>query len=194
LYYLGGLVDLLRGANADLDAFDALINLVKKQFNYILVDSQRDFRGINKICTEKADSFLIMSEMSVASAQNTMRILEFLYTDQPEKKVVVVANKVGLSSGGALPKESLERVISRKIDYTMHLDEEITLAAANIGQPLAASNCPLTDVLENLTNDILGKKESQHIAQDIIKNQGWTIDRVKSLALGVLNKALTKLK
>ncbi|MDR2268483.1 MAG: AAA family ATPase [Holosporaceae bacterium] len=194
LHYLGGLVDLLRGAKADLGAYEALVNLVKKQFNYLLVDSQRDFGAINKICMKKADSFVIMSEMSVASAQNTMRTLEFLYTDQPGKKIVIVANKVGLSSGGALTKESFERVISKKIDYTMPLDEEITLAAANIGQPLAASSSPLTDVLESLANDILGKKESQDIAKAIIKSQGWTADRVKNLALDVLNKALAKLK
>ncbi|MDR0631737.1 MAG: AAA family ATPase [Holosporaceae bacterium] len=194
LHYLGGLVDLLKGVNTDLDAFETLVNLVKKQFNYLLVDSQRDFDGINKVCMKKADSFVIMSEMSVASAHNTMRILEFLHTDQPEKKVVIAANKVGLSSRGALTKESFERVIGKKINYTMPLDEGVTLAAANIGQPLVVSASPLTDVLEDLTNDILGKKESQDIARAIIKSKGSTIARIKDLTLGTLDKVLTKLK
>jgi pilus assembly protein CpaE len=100
LYYLGGLVDLLRGANIEVPAFEALMDTVKQQFNYLLVDSQREFSNANKVCMNKSDSFVIMVEMSVASAQNTMRILEMLHATQSDKKVVVVSNKIGLQIWG----------------------------------------------------------------------------------------------
>ena len=78
LYYLGGLCDLVRGVQVDISAFEALMNLLKKQFNYILVDSQRDINQINKISMQKADSFIIVIEMSMASAQNAARYIDKL--------------------------------------------------------------------------------------------------------------------
>jgi pilus assembly protein CpaE len=178
----------------DLDAFEALMNLIKKQFNYLLVDTQRDLSGINRICMNKADSFVIMVEMSIASANNTARLLEFLNTDQTGKKVMIDSNKVGLSSGGALSKELFEKVIDRKMDYIIPLDESVTLAAANIGQPLAASNCSLTDILENLADDIMGKRESKDIAQELVEKEGWTANRIKNLAFEMFDKIVTQLK
>jgi pilus assembly protein CpaE len=181
LYYLGGLVDLARGVNIDLDAFDALMKLVKKQFNYILLDSQREIKGASRIAMGGADAFVIMVEMSIASAQNTARILDFLNIDQGDKKIIIVANKLGLSSSGALSKESFEKVIDRKIDYTMPLDDRITLAAANIGQPLAASRSPLTEILESITEDILGKKENQKIEKALEEKSKITVEKIKGM-------------
>jgi pilus assembly protein CpaE len=194
LYYLGGLVDLLRGVSVDVPAFEALMDILKKQFNYLLIDSQRQIDDINKVCMSRADSFVIMIEMSVASAQNTMRMLEMLHTTQQSKKVVIVSNKVGLSSVGSLTKESFEKIIDRKIDYIMPLDENLALAAANIGQPIALSSSPLTEVLESLADNILGKKENQDIAQAVLEEQGWTVDRIKEMAIDAFEKAVARLK
>ncbi|MDR0677614.1 MAG: AAA family ATPase [Holosporaceae bacterium] len=194
LYYLGGLVDLMRGAVVDNDAFDALITLVKKQFNYILVDAQRDLSSPNRICMSKSDCFVILVEMSMASAQNTTRLLEFLTTDQGGKKVILIANKVGLSSSGALSKAAFEKAVDRKIDYVMPLDEATPLASANIGQPLASSNCALTNVLNDIAEDLLGKKEHKEIAQSIVESKGWTVDRVKDIVFDKIGDVISRLK
>ena len=188
LYYLGGLVDLVRGINVDIDAFEAMLDIIKRQFNYILIDSQREISPINRLCMDKTDVFIIMVEMSVASAQNTARLLEYLNTTQSKKKVLLVANKVGFSSGGALPKESFEQVVDRKIDYIMPLDENLALAAANIGQPVAASGGSLGAALEDLTDDILGKRENASIIKQLEEEAGWTVDKVQRVTTETLGK------
>jgi pilus assembly protein CpaE len=165
LYYLGGLVDLLRGSHVNGDAFESLINIIKRQFNYTLVDAQREIGGANRVCMKKSDGFVVVIEMSVAAAQNAVRMLEFLESDQSGKRIFIVANKVGLSVGGALSKEAFEKIINRRIDCVMPLDETVALAAANIGQPLVMSGSPLTDMLENLTDNIVGKVDNQKDAQ-----------------------------
>ena len=110
LYYLGGLCDLVRGIVVDLEAFEALMNLIKKQFNYVIVDSQREVTSVTRVGMNKSEIFIIMVEMSLASAQNTARILEFFNADQTGKKILIVANKVGMSSNGALSKEAFEGI------------------------------------------------------------------------------------
>lgn len=190
LYYLGGLVDLIRGINVDIDAFNALLDIIKRQFNYILIDSQREIGSINKLCMDKADAFIIMVEMSVASAQNTSRLLEYLTTSQQKKKTLIIANKIGLSSGGALTREAFEQVIDRKIDYLMPMYEHLALAAANIGQPVAASSGVLTTALEDITDDILGKKENASIIEKLEEQEGWTLNKIQRET----GKAVQKIK
>lgn len=192
LYYLGGLCDLIRGVQVDLQAFESLVALLKKQFNYVLVDSQRDVSEINKISMKKADCFVIMIEMTMASAQNAARLLEFLTAEYHGKKVIIIDNKNGLSSAGAITKESFEEVIGRKIDYVMPLDETITLAAANIGQPLVVSEGPLTEILNDITDDILGKNENQAIAKAISEKEGFNFEKVKNNVLSTIGKWMKK--
>ncbi|MCR4623539.1 MAG: AAA family ATPase [Alphaproteobacteria bacterium] len=192
LYYLGGLCDLIRGVQVDIDAFEALMTILKKQFNYILVDAQRDQNEINKISMRKADCFIIMVEMTMASAQNAARLLEFLLIKHSNKKIIIIDNKNGLSSAGAITKESFEEVIGRKIDYVMPLDETITLAAANIGQPLVVSDGPLTEILDAVTDDVLGKNENQAIVQAIWEKEGLTFDKVKKEIFDTIGKFMKK--
>lgn len=192
LYYLGGLCDLVRGVQVDIDAFEALMTILKKQFNYILVDAQRDQNEINKISMRKADCFIIMVEMTMASAQNTARLLEFLSIKHSNKKIIIVDNKNGLSSAGAITKESFEEVIGRRIDYVMPLDETITLAAANIGQPLVVSDGPLTEILDAVTDDVLGKNENQAIVQAISEKEGLTFDKIKNEIFNTINRFVKK--
>ena len=168
------------------------MNLLKKQFNYILVDSQRDINQINKISMQKADSFIIVIEMSMASAQNAARLLELLSVEQTGKKIVIVSNKNGLSSAGALPKESFEEIIGRKIDYALPLDETITLAAANIGQPVASSDSPLTEILHNITDDVLGKNDNQAIVQAIEQKEGFNFKKVKKMVIDLIVRLMHK--
>ncbi|MCR4555429.1 MAG: AAA family ATPase [Alphaproteobacteria bacterium] len=192
LYYLGGLCDLVRGVQVDIDAFETLMTILKKQFNYILVDAQRDQNEINKISMKKADCFIIMVEMTMASAQNAARLLEFLLIKHSNKKIIIIDNKNGLSSAGAIAKESFEEVISRKIDYVMPLDETITLAAANIGQPLVVSDGPLTEILDAVTDDVLGKNENQAIVRAISEREGLTFDKVKNEIFNTIGKFMKK--
>ena len=193
LYYLGGLCDLVRGMQVDINAFDALMATLKKQFNYILVDAQRDVNEVNKVSMRKAECFVIMVEMTMASAQNAARLLEFLSVEHSSKKIVIIDNKNGLSSSGAITKESFEEVIGRKIDYVMPLDETITLAAANIGQPLVVSEGPLTEILNEIADDILGKNENQAIAQAISEREGINFEKIKNNVLSMIGNIMKKL-
>lgn len=189
LYHLGGLVDLIRGVHVDMDAFQALLRAVKAQFNYVLVDSQRDISEINKSCMDESNSFVVMVEMSIASAQNTTRILEFLESSQQGKKVILVANKVGLSVAGSLTREAFESVINRKIDYIIPIEEIATLAAANIGQPVVMADTPLTPPLENIADDIMGKRENVGIIKQLEQDK-WDLDGIQNRVIELYNNVM----
>ena len=118
--------------------------------------------------------------------------MEFLLIKYGNKKIIIIDNKNGLSSAGAITKESFEEVIGRKIDYVMPLDETITLAAANIGQPLVVSEGPLTEILDAVTDDVLGKNENQAIVQAISERKGFSFDKVKNEIFNTIDKFMKK--
>lgn len=188
LYYLGGLCDLVHGVSIDPEAFDTLTNLIRQQFNYIVIDSQREISDITKIIMNKTAIFIIIVEMSLASAQNTARLLEFFYADQSGKKIIIVANKVGISSSGALSKEAFERVIGRKINYCIPFDETSALACANIGQPLTASGGRITDMLEEIANGIIGKNGSVTINNELKDQKSLFFKTVKNKIFDLLSR------
>lgn len=193
LYYLGGLVDLVRGIVVNESAFEALVMAIKHQFNYVIVDSQRTMSTLDKICFKHADSFALIVEMSLASAQNAARFLEFLHADQTDKRVTIVANKMGLSTTGALSRETFEKIIGREISYVLPLDETVVLASANMGQPLVVSDSPLTDILTEIASDILGKHESQKILDRIKAKNATNFNKVKDMVFDFINDISKKL-
>jgi len=192
LYYLGGLCDLVRGVQVDEGAFEALMTLLKTQFNYVLVDAQRHVDTINRTSMRKADAFMLLVEMTMASAQNTARMLEYISVEYPNKKISIISNKNGLSSAGALAKESFEDVIGRKIDYTLPLDETITLAAANVGQPVASSDGPLTEVLNEIADEVLGKNDNQAIVNALEQKEGFTFKKLQKQVMNIVLNLIRK--
>lgn len=193
LYYLGGLVDLVRGIVVDEAAFDALVVAIKKQFNYVVIDSQRTMTAMDKICFSHADSFVMLVEMSLASAQNTARFLEYLNADQAGKRVMIIANKVGLSTTGAISRETFEKIINHEISYMLPLDETVVLASANMGQPLVMSDGPLTDLLVEITKDLLGKHESKKILERIKKQNSTDMSQIKDRVFDFINDITKKM-
>lgn len=193
LYYLGGLVDLVRGIVVDEAAFEALLVTIKKQFNYVVIDSQRTMSAMDKICFKHADSFVVLVEMSLASAQNTARFLEYINTDQAGKRVMIIANKVGLSTSGALSRETFEKIINHEISYMLPLDETVVLASANMGQPLVMSDGPLTDLLIEIAKDILGKHESKKIIERIKKQNSTNMSQIKDKVFDFINDITKKI-
>ncbi|MDR2766553.1 MAG: hypothetical protein LBB63_03805 [Holosporaceae bacterium] len=181
LFYLDGLLDLNDDDTVNAEAFGTLVSYIKEGFNYVLVDSKRQPCSANEISMNLADIFVLMVEMSVASVQNSVRVLQFLYSRYPTKKIIVVANRIGMSSSGALSKESFEEVIARKIDYVMPHDDRMPLASANIGQPLASINCAMTSSLESIAEDILGKTDYLRIGKNLGKNTSAVLDKIKSI-------------
>jgi len=187
LYYLGGLVDLVRGIVVDDSAFDALMSTIKRQFNYIILDTQRTMSSLDRICFNYADSYVIMAELSLASAQNTARLLDFFNASHSGKRISIIINKVGLSSAGALPRESFEKIVDREVNYMLPLDENVVLASANIGQPLVMSDSALTDVLVDIAEDILGRHESQKIIDRLKKQETDTVAKIKNTIFDFIN-------
>lgn len=163
LFYLGGLTDISRPFEADPNTFAYLIDMVRRQFNYLTVDLKLNISPLNKVLISKTNTFVIIAELSTASAHNTSRLIEYLKQEAREKNVIVILNKIGVYSRGAIAKNVFEKVIGMPVSYIIPFDPHNLYGAANLGQPCVTFDTPINDILHNITSRILGNNINQKV-------------------------------
>lgn len=79
---------------------------------------------------------VVVTEITLAAARDTIRMLSWLRANAPHAKVLVVGNKV---QGNALEisRKDFEQSIERKIDIALPYDMRLAAQAAKLGKPLA---------------------------------------------------------
>ena len=102
---------------------------------------------------------VVVSELTLAGARDTIRLLSWLKTNASHAQVVVVANKV--QAGVAeISKADFESSIERKIAYTVPYDIKAAANAAKLGQTFCEANradekmAPFTKALKKGLNDL----------------------------------------
>jgi pilus assembly protein CpaE len=105
---------------------------------------------------------VLVTELTLASARDAIRILSWLKSNAPHSKVILVANKV---QPGALEisKADFESSIERKIDFVVPADYKAAAAAAKLGQPLlvAGKNSKISGIVNSLGERIVGAAEDE---------------------------------
>ena len=80
---------------------------------------------------------VVVSELTLAAARDTIRILSWLKTNAPQTRVLLVANRLHASAQLEINRKDFEGSIERKIDITVPFDQKLAAQAAKLGKPLA---------------------------------------------------------
>ncbi|TMM48755.1 pilus assembly protein CpaE [Qipengyuania marisflavi] len=100
---------------------------------------------------------VLATEMTLASARDTIRLLSWLKTNVAHATPVIVANKV--QAGAAeISKADFEASIERKIDFTIPYDQKAAANAAKLGKTFAEANgsAKATSTIKDLAVRIIG--------------------------------------
>lgn len=179
LFYLGGSVDLSRILEADSNAFLQFINMVRKQFNYLTIDMKLQINQLNKVLISQTKTFVIVADLSTASAYNASRLLEYLKQESRGKDVIVVLNKIGEYPRGAMSKDAFEKIIGMSVKHILPFDAYTAYGAANVGQPIASIDCSLNPYLENIIMDILGYDLTNTKIQEVYEHSVLSKESIK---------------
>jgi pilus assembly protein CpaE len=80
---------------------------------------------------------VVVTELTLAAARDTIRILAWLKSNAPQTKVMVVANRVQPTANQEISRKDFEGSIERKIDFTIGFEPKAAAQAAKLGKPLA---------------------------------------------------------
>ena len=123
----------------DGGAFMQLEEEFRAAFDMTVIDMPRNMLVNFPQLLADVNAIVLATEMTLASARDSIRLLSWLKNNAPHAQVVVVANKVqvGLSE---ISKSDFEASIERKIDLSIPYDLKSASNAAKLGQTFAEAN------------------------------------------------------
>jgi pilus assembly protein CpaE len=120
-------------------AFVQLEEEFRQAFEMTVVDLPRNMLINFPHLMAEVNVALVVTEMTLASARDAIRILSWLKTNAAHVKPIVIANKV--QTGVAeITKADFEASIERKIGFSIPYDVKAATNAAKLGQTFADAN------------------------------------------------------
>jgi pilus assembly protein CpaE len=120
-------------------AFMQLQEEFRQAFEMTVIDLPRNMLINFPHLLAEVNTVTLVTEMTLASARDTIRLLSWLKANAPQAHPLVVSNKVQTGTA-EISKADFEASIERKIDFTIPLDQKAASNAAKLGQTFAEAN------------------------------------------------------
>ncbi|SEL30691.1 pilus assembly protein CpaE [Sphingomonas palmae] len=118
-------------------AFYQLQEEMRGAFECTVTDLPRMMLVQHPHLVNDVNSAVIVTELTLASARDTIRLLSWLRSNAPQVQVTVVANRVHPGTALEITRKDFEGSIERKIDLIVPFDQKLAAQAAKLGKPLA---------------------------------------------------------
>jgi pilus assembly protein CpaE len=118
-------------------AFYQLQEEMRAAFECTIVDLPRGMLVQHPHLISDVQAAVIVTELTLAAARDTIRLLSWLKTNAPQTGVTVIANKMHSAGQPEISRKDFEGSIERKIDFVVPFDIKLASQAAKLGKPLA---------------------------------------------------------
>jgi pilus assembly protein CpaE len=149
-------------------AFYQLQEEMRSAFECTVIDLPRGMLVQHPHLINDVQSVALVTELTLASARDAIRLLSWLKSNAPQANVVVVANRVVTSGGGEISRKDFEASIERKIDFVISADPKVATQAAKLGKTAAevGKGTKLGTALNDLSNRLISTGEEIASADD----------------------------
>lgn len=149
----------------DGGAFYQLQEEMRAAFECTVIDLPRSMLVQHPALMNDVGATVLVTELTLAAARDTIRLLSWLKSNAPGTQVFLVANRVHPGAGLEITRKDFEGSIERKIDYTLPFDQKLAAQAAKLGKPLAEAGknsktvAPLLELAHRLIETCDGAAE-----------------------------------
>ena len=167
----------------DGSAFFQLQEEFRAAFENTVIDMPRSMLIAYPHLMQDVNVAVVATELTLAAARDTIRVLAWLKQNAPHCKTLIVANNVQPNSL-EISRKDFESTIERKIDLLLPSDPKGTAQAAKVGQPIveAVRGSKLSSGIVALTDLITGSAaEVAEAAPAAEKPKKSVMDGFKSL-------------
>ena len=128
--------------------FSTILNLLRQQFQYVIVDTAPVFSETIRTALDAADQVFIVSALDVPTIKNIKLCLEIMESlHYPEEKIKVILNRA--NSEGGMEAAEVEDILCCKITATLPSEGKVVVPAVNKGIPFVLSH-PDTSISESI--------------------------------------------
>lgn len=169
---------------ADGSALYHLQDQILQSYESVIIDLPRLLAVQNPHLLTEISQIVLVTDLTLAAARDTIRLLGFLTSAAPGVKIRIVANKVPSQGQSEVSRKDFEASIERSIDHVLPLDVKQAITAAKQGQCLAqsAKGSKTGSELRSLANVILKNEQSETASESFvekIKNLGSLFSKKK---------------
>jgi pilus assembly protein CpaE len=118
-------------------AFYQLQEEMRTAFETTIIDLPRGMLVQHPHLMQDVQVTVVVTELTLASARDVIRILSWLKSNAPQSQVVVVANRVPTTGPSEITRKDFEASIERKVDYVIPADAKVVTQAAKLGKTAA---------------------------------------------------------
>lgn len=118
-------------------AFYQLQEEMRGAFECTVIDMPRHMLVQHPHLLSDVDAAVLVTELTLAAARDTIRLLSWLRTNAPQVQVTVLVNKAHAGAQPEIARKDFEGSIERKIDVTIAFDQKLAAQAAKLGKPIA---------------------------------------------------------
>jgi pilus assembly protein CpaE len=161
----------------DGSAFMQLEEEFRQAFDMTVIDLPRNMVINFPQLLNDVNVVVLVTELTLASARDAIRLLSWMKANAPHAQVIVVANKVQPGTG-EISKADFEASIERKINFSVPFDIKAAANAAKLGQTFAEANrgTKAAATLRDVAQAVMGASDGEG---DVV-----TPARAKSSLLG----------
>jgi pilus assembly protein CpaE len=120
----------------DGGAFYQLLEEFRSAFECSVVDLPRGMLIQHPHLMAEVNVTVVVTELTLAAARDSIRLLSWLKSNTPQTRVIVVANQVH-SATVEISRKDFEQSIERKVDILIPFDLRLAAQAAKLGKTLA---------------------------------------------------------
>jgi pilus assembly protein CpaE len=160
-------------------AFYQLQEEMRAAFEATVVDLPRAMLVQHPHLISDIQAAVLVTEFTLASARDTIRILSWLKTHAPQTHLTVVANRVHPANQMEISRKDFESSIERKIDFLVPFDQKLAAQSAKLGKPLAEAgkNTKTVAPLLDLTRHVL------NVGEELVASSGDGARKAKGKSL-----------
>jgi pilus assembly protein CpaE len=118
-------------------AFHQLQEEMRAAFETTIIDLPRSMLVQHPHLMQDVQATVVVTELTLASARDVIRILSWLKSNAPQTSVMVVANRVPTAGPVEISRKDFESSIERKVDFVVAYDTKTVTQAAKLGKTVA---------------------------------------------------------
>ncbi|MEE9433425.1 MAG: P-loop NTPase [Sphingorhabdus sp.] len=147
---------------SDGAAFFQLQEELRAAFENTVIDLPRSMLISYPHLLHDVNVLVVVTELTLAAARDTIRVLSWAKTNAPHCKVMVVANKMANASV-EISRKDFEATIEAKIDVLIPSDPKATAQAAKLGRPVvdAVKGSKVASAISSLADTVLASADEE---------------------------------
>jgi len=156
-------------------AFYQLQEEMRAAFECTVVDLPRNMLVQHPHLITDVQVAVVVTELTLAAARDSIRILSWLRSNAPQTQVFVVANKMHVNGQLEISRKDFEGSIERKIDFVIPFDQKLAAQAAKLGKPFseAGKGAKATQPMVELATKLMGVGDAAAESGDAPKKKAF---------------------